>query len=174
MTAIILKEQREQLLTQGYCIIPDVLDPSMLHKIRQVTEGLLAQQSAEDTKRERSTGSMISISVDPVFAELIALPKDLEKMASLGYANPKFTSGFVISKPPQSPRLFWHYDIIGVTTTCPCTTRRLHLGIFQSGKRWVDEHLFNGEYYMQHVDLRYNSLLIDLMKRRLKLIGMRS
>ncbi|SEP14625.1 phytanoyl-CoA dioxygenase family protein [Paenibacillus sp. OV219] len=110
MTTVILKEIREQLLTQGYCIIPDVLDPSILHKLRQVTEGLLAQQSAEEIKRQRSTGSMISISVDPVFAELIAWPKALEGLASLGYADPRFTSGYVISKPSQSPRLFWHYD----------------------------------------------------------------
>jgi len=103
-------EQREQLLKQGYCIFRNVLDPSMLRKIKEVTERLLAQQTAEEAARERSTGSMIGICKDPAFAELVAWPKALEELTTLGYPDPKFTSGYVISKPPQSPRLFWHYD----------------------------------------------------------------
>ncbi|NOU62436.1 hypothetical protein GC096_00050 [Paenibacillus sp. LMG 31461] len=31
--------------------------------------------------------------------------------------------------------------------------------LFQSGKQWVDEHLFNGQYYVQQVDLSDKSLL---------------
>ncbi|QHT59778.1 hypothetical protein GXP70_07305 [Paenibacillus lycopersici] len=31
--------------------------------------------------------------------------------------------------------------------------------LFQAGKRWVDEHLFNGEYYVQKVDLSDKVLL---------------
>ncbi|WP_235561113.1 GH116 family glycosyl-hydrolase [Bacillus sp. FJAT-28004] len=32
-------------------------------------------------------------------------------------------------------------------------------GLFRSGKRWIDEHLFNGEYYVQQVNLSDKSLL---------------
>lgn len=38
-------------------------------------------------------------------------------------------------------------------------TSEEYLGLFQSGKSWVDEHLFNGEYYIQKVDLTDKSLL---------------
>ncbi len=31
--------------------------------------------------------------------------------------------------------------------------------LFQKGRRWVDKHLFNGEYYQQAIDLRDRSLL---------------
>ncbi|MFC0390080.1 GH116 family glycosyl-hydrolase [Paenibacillus mendelii] len=31
--------------------------------------------------------------------------------------------------------------------------------IFEMGKAWVDEHLFNGEYYVQHIDLADKSVL---------------
>lgn len=31
-------------------------------------------------------------------------------MADLSFRDPTFTDGYIISKPPESPRLFWHYD----------------------------------------------------------------
>ena len=31
--------------------------------------------------------------------------------------------------------------------------------LYQNGKKWVDEHLFNGEYYQQQIDLKDRSLL---------------
>ena len=47
---------------------------------------------------------------DPFFAEIIAWPKALAALAALGFASPTFSDGYIISKPPHSPRLFWHYD----------------------------------------------------------------
>ncbi len=34
-----------------------------------------------------------------------------------------------------------------------------YLAIFNKGKTWTDEHLFNGEYYQQQIDLKDKSLL---------------
>lgn len=34
-----------------------------------------------------------------------------------------------------------------------------YLDLFQQGKAWVDQHLFNGSYYMQQIDLRERTLL---------------
>jgi ectoine hydroxylase-related dioxygenase (phytanoyl-CoA dioxygenase family) len=53
---------------------------------------------------------MFPTTVDPLFAELIAWSPAREALRSLGYPNPTFTDGYVISKPGHSPRLFWHYD----------------------------------------------------------------
>ena len=36
--------------------------------------------------------------------------------------------------------------------------------LFRSGKRWVDEHLFNGEYYHQLIDLRDKGVLERLIE----------
>ena len=62
-----------------------------------------------------ATGSMIMVDgafIDryPVFAELITYPTLLKALASLGFRDPKFGHGRVISKPPHSPPLFWHED----------------------------------------------------------------
>ena len=38
-------------------------------------------------------------------------------------------------------------------------TATLYLNLFEKGKAWTDEHLFNGEYYVQDIDLGDKSLL---------------
>lgn len=46
----------------------------------------------------------------PAFAELIANDRARAAFAELGFSDPRFSSGYVISKPPRSPALFWHQD----------------------------------------------------------------
>lgn len=101
---------RTQLIEDGYCICEQVLSPEMLSRVRQTSNQLLAAQSAEHFEEQTSTGSMISVYDDPFFAELVAYQPALAALASLGYPNPRWSSGFVISKPPKSPALFWHQD----------------------------------------------------------------
>jgi len=55
-----------------------VLDGIRLERLRQVTDGLLEAQMAEDSAAQRSTGSMISVWEDPLFAELVSYPRSLE------------------------------------------------------------------------------------------------
>ena len=43
-------------------------------------------------------------------AELIVHPNVLAALAQLGFAQPKFGHGRIISKPPHSLPLFWHED----------------------------------------------------------------
>ena len=40
----------------------------------------------------------------------IAYPRAMSGLAELGFENPKVWSGFVISKPPHAPPLYWHQD----------------------------------------------------------------
>lgn len=99
-----------QLVEDGFCLFPEVLDTAMQRSLREVTGYLLEQQDEEAKRRQRATGSMIPTTADPFFAELIAYPPALEALATLGYTQPTFSDGYVISKPPHSPQLFWHYD----------------------------------------------------------------
>lgn len=50
---------------------------------------------------------------DPIFGELIFHPPALRALTELGLGEATFTDGYVISKPPGSPRLFWHFDWYG-------------------------------------------------------------
>lgn len=102
--------QRQQLLEQGFTRFERVLPLDLLNRLRSTTDRLLEAQSAEQQAGKRAQGSMVRTNADPIFAELIALPAALKIFTQLGWSTPTFTDGYVISKPPRSPRLFWHYD----------------------------------------------------------------
>ena len=42
-----------------------------------------------------------------VFADLVAEPGVVASLQELGFAEPKFGHGRIISKPPHSPQLYW-------------------------------------------------------------------
>ncbi len=102
--------KRLELERDGYTVIPDVLSTEMLAQARRVTTQLLEAQNPEHFTQQRSTGSMIPVFAHPWFADLVAWFPALQSLQALGITEPRFTSGFVISKPPHSPPLFWHQD----------------------------------------------------------------
>lgn len=103
--------RQQQLLTQGFCHFPNVLDRQILDDLIRVTDGLLDAEPAERHHKFRYQGSNINVAYqDPVFARLFAWPKTMEALASLGYRDPKWWSGYLLSKPPLGPPLYWHQD----------------------------------------------------------------
>ena len=104
------REKREQLDQDGYCLLEGLIAEDMLARLREVTDGLIARQAAAHFARNRAQGSLIRATEDPFMARLIAYPPMLAALARLGFPDPKWGSGFVISKPPKSPPLFWHQD----------------------------------------------------------------
>jgi hypothetical protein len=103
--------QHEQLRQDGFCIFEGILDGAMLAELRQVTNELLAQQSAVERERYRYQGSNIGIAYQhPVFARLFEWPRALAALAALGFPKPKWSSAFLLSKPPHAPPLYWHQD----------------------------------------------------------------
>jgi ectoine hydroxylase-related dioxygenase (phytanoyl-CoA dioxygenase family) len=102
--------KRTALLQEGYCKFENVLSSEMLGKLRQASDQLLNALPREQAEALRAQGSLLPTTGDPLFADLIALPEAIAALASLGYSNPTFSDGYVISKPGHSPRLFWHYD----------------------------------------------------------------
>ena len=104
------QQKFDQLIKDGFCLIENVLDPDILNRLQQTTNPLLDAQPEENNATQRSTGSMIDVGTHPIFAELVAHPQARATLAALGFLHPRWMSGYVISKPPQSPALFWHQD----------------------------------------------------------------
>jgi ectoine hydroxylase-related dioxygenase (phytanoyl-CoA dioxygenase family) len=101
---------RDALMARGYCVARDILDPDMLARVTSVCDAALDALPTDHQQAQRSTGSMISVYEDPFFAELVAHPPALQALRDLGFERPAWSSGFIISKPPGSPPLFWHQD----------------------------------------------------------------
>jgi hypothetical protein len=104
----------DQLIKQGYCTIPNVAPAALISRIRRVTDELLEQMTEEEKQRRRLQGSAIGTLVHPALSEIIALPAAIDALRALGFPKPKFFTGFIISKPPQTaPALYWHQDGFG-------------------------------------------------------------
>lgn len=103
-------EKRRQLTEDGYCVVEDMLSPGLLEQTRDRAAGIVAGITPEHRARNRSQGSLVLIADHPGFAGLIAAPLQQGVFAGLGFRDPRFSSGYVISKPPHSPALFWHQD----------------------------------------------------------------
>ena len=115
------KEKYDQLIADGYCVVENVLEEDMLTRLCSVTDELLDAQTEEERAAHRSSGSMISVYQHSLFAELVVYPCALQTLEALGFLRPKWSSGYVISKPPQSPPLFWHQDWWGWNDPCSYT-----------------------------------------------------
>ncbi len=66
------KEKYDQLIADGYCVIENVLKEEILTRLRTVTDALLDAQTEEERAAHRSSGSMISVYMHPLFAELVS------------------------------------------------------------------------------------------------------
>ena len=102
--------KREQLLSDGVCVIESILDVEMLERVRAVASAQVAELSAEHRRQQQSTGSMVANRHLPQLAELTAWPRAWDALERLGYADSKFSRAYLISKPPHSTQLFWHQD----------------------------------------------------------------
>jgi ectoine hydroxylase-related dioxygenase (phytanoyl-CoA dioxygenase family) len=102
--------KREQLSRDGVCIIENVLDREMLERVRDYVRTIVKNLSEEHRREQRSTGSMVPNRELPELADLLAWPRTIEACERLGFRDVKLARAYVISKPPHSPRLFWHQD----------------------------------------------------------------
>ena len=104
------REKRRQLDEDGFCLLEGIIDAPLLARLRAVTDEVLAATDQAHFEAKRSQGSVISVFEHPGMAELIGHPPVLAALNALGFADPRWGSGFIISKPPHSPPLFWHQD----------------------------------------------------------------
>ena len=104
-------ELNHQLIEHGYCLIPDVAPREMIERLRTVADSAADGASDEEKRTHRYQGSLIQVMEHPEMAELIALPGAVSALHQLGYPQPRFVSGYIISKAPEkAPPLFWHQD----------------------------------------------------------------
>ena len=102
--------KRDELIEDGFCVFESILDPDMVKRVTDASDRLLDQQDEDHFAANKSTGSMVCVWDDPSFSELISWDPARAAHRSMGFERMTFSTGFVISKPPHSPPLFWHQD----------------------------------------------------------------
>ncbi|MDH3658807.1 MAG: phytanoyl-CoA dioxygenase family protein [Alphaproteobacteria bacterium] len=100
----------QQLCEDGYCVIERVLEDSLLDDISRLSSEALRATSSEHRTQNRSQGSLINVADYPGYAPLIGHARARGLFEQLLFADPRFSSGYLISKPPSGPALFWHQD----------------------------------------------------------------
>jgi ectoine hydroxylase-related dioxygenase (phytanoyl-CoA dioxygenase family) len=111
VTSPSLVSVREQLFGDGFAVVPDVLDPWMVNALTEFSDALLAIEQQDHFERFRFHGSMLPLDWrHPLTEQTVANGNILDALASCGFDHPHWLSGYVISKPPRSPALWWHQD----------------------------------------------------------------
>jgi len=103
-------ELKRQLINDGYCVIERVFDDHAMDDARAISAQALDEVSNDHRARNRSQGSLIHLADYPGYARIIGHAALRRAFADLGFADPRYSSGYLISKPPGGPPLFWHQD----------------------------------------------------------------
>ena len=98
------------LIEDGFVRFDGLFSKIEIEDWRRVAQATLDQLDAEHRDRFRSNGSLCNLAELPAFAPLIADPRITDAIEQLGGDDIRWTSGYLISKPPGGDPLFWHQD----------------------------------------------------------------
>ena len=120
--------KREQLLRDGFCVIPGVLDGHLLEQWIAFSDNLLDAKSANDAVRYQGSDFHINSSRrhqrgelhrpdlglwSPLVDELVDLPAARETAQHLGLEGQQpDDTVLILSKPAHGPALYWHQDFM--------------------------------------------------------------
>jgi len=109
-TALTERHLAAELEDVGFIHARGVLDPSLMDSLLLRAQATLFRATAESREAVKSNGSLIHLADNPEYADVIAAPALLQLLRDCGATDPRFTGGFLISKPGGGPPLFWHQD----------------------------------------------------------------
>jgi ectoine hydroxylase-related dioxygenase (phytanoyl-CoA dioxygenase family) len=115
--------KRNQLIDDGFCVVPGILAGEQLDCVRKFTNNFLDTHAIDF--KHRYQGSDFHIQAErtwakqpdlnrhhaPIVDEILDLPAALAACRQLGLEGLSDTGGLIIlSKPPGGPALYWHQD----------------------------------------------------------------
>jgi len=99
-----------ELEEKGFIQARGAFDPAFMDSLLLKAHATLFRETAESREAVKSNGSLIHLADNPEYADVIASPVLLDLLRQCGATDPRFTGGFLISKPGEGPPLFWHQD----------------------------------------------------------------
>ncbi|MBC7988593.1 MAG: phytanoyl-CoA dioxygenase family protein [Luteimonas sp.] len=106
---------KDQLDRDGFVRVPGVIDPVTIDTLLLRAQATLFRATQAERDAVKSTGSLIHLSDHPEYADIIGYPPLIALLRTLDASDPRWTGGFLISKPAGGPPLFWHQDWWGWT-----------------------------------------------------------
>src|SRR5579859_5736464 len=100
----------DELEDRGFIHARGVFDARFMDQLLLRAHATLFRETADAREAVKSNGSLIHLADNPEYADVIASPLLLELLRDCGATDPRFTGGFLISKPGGGPPLFWHQD----------------------------------------------------------------
>ena len=110
--ATIVKRSRltDELEENGFLQASGLFNASFMDSLLLKAHATLFRETAESREAVQSNGSLIHLADNPEYADVISHPALLGLLRDCGATDPRFTGGFLISKPGNGPPLFWHQD----------------------------------------------------------------
>lgn len=118
----------QSLEQSGYAIARGCVPTAVLQTLRQQRDQVLSDLPSVHRETYQSQGSLVNLGDHPQFSKLIALPELRSLLQSLGLKDVRWLAGYLISKPPNSPALFWHQDWWGWDHDSSYTPQLVGLG----------------------------------------------
>jgi hypothetical protein len=96
----------------GFSVIPEAISAELLSELRGLCDKRLAEQGQAHFDAFKFHGSMLELDpyLDETTRRLITNQRTIEGLHRIGFRDPKWLSGYQISKPPGGPPLWWHQD----------------------------------------------------------------
>ena len=111
MTPEMARERREQMLRDGYCLIPDILSPEFLLELGQESDRLNDTMEHHPDTKYQGTHLGIRYEDNAIMRRLAEWQPARQALEQMGFGDFKHGGGLIVlTKEPYAPALYWHQD----------------------------------------------------------------
>src|SRR5260370_986932 len=101
-----MKDESAQLLDDGYCVLPRIVPPELIERLRARARAIMA---ADPDAYAISTPMPLSYTM-PEVRDAICLPALHEALAALGIGDLRYYSAVLLNNRPGEGPGGWHHD----------------------------------------------------------------
>ncbi|HCK12845.1 TPA: hypothetical protein DHW51_01885 [Candidatus Poribacteria bacterium] len=115
-------ETREQMLRDGYCVIPDILSQDFLQELRQESDHLNDTMEHHPDTKYQGTHLGIRYEDNEVMCRLAEWKPARHALEEIGFGDfIHLGSLIILTKEPFAPALYWHQDWMRWEDPLSCT-----------------------------------------------------
>ena len=103
-------DPRTALRDDGFAVLPGLLPREDVARLQREAEAATRALSSAHRERYRSNGTLENLADHEGLARVALSHTIMDALRGLGATDPRWTSGYLISKPPGGAPLFWHQD----------------------------------------------------------------